>query len=104
MTSTIDRLWRLEEFADKIGQEFVVGFDDGTTYVLKLTHAEALSMRGAHPNIPRPPFSLSFASEDERVMQQNMYPLYNEALGEVFVFLVPSGKDKKGVYYEATFN
>ncbi|HEX4304006.1 MAG TPA: hypothetical protein VHZ78_14510 [Rhizomicrobium sp.] len=100
----MDKICKLEDFADKIGQLFIIGFDDMSVYVLKLTHAEALSLRGKHPASLRDPFSLSFASEDERIMPQQMYTLSNEALGEIPVFLVPSGKDKKGVYYEATFN
>jgi hypothetical protein len=52
----------------------------------------------------RPPFSLIFRCADERVLPQHTYSLNHPALGEVSVFLVPIGKDAKGVSYQALFN
>lgn len=92
-----------EDFADKVGQVFAITSDDAPAIALTLAEAELLhagqGLRGG-----RPPYSLMFLSEDERVLPQRLYRLEQEALGEIALFLVPVGKDARGVHYQAVFN
>lgn len=92
-----------EDFADKVGQVFAMTFDDAPAIALTLTDAELLHTRQS-PQGKRPPYSLIFLAEDERILPQKLYRLEQEALGEITIFLVPVGKDARGVRYQAVFN
>lgn len=92
-----------EDFADKVGQVFAMTFDDAPAIALTLTDAELLHTRQS-PQGARPPYSLIFLAEDERILPQKLYRLEQEALGEIAIFLVPVGKDARGVRYQAVFN
>jgi hypothetical protein len=98
-----DRTLMLEDFSDKVGAIFAVSNSEAPP--LALTLIEAKPLRG-YPIPPsgRPPFSLVFLARDERVMVQSSYRLEQDALGAVEIFLVPVGKDARGVSYEALFN
>jgi hypothetical protein len=37
-------------------------------------------------------------------LRQNTYRIEHEVLGRFELFLVPAGKNKKGVYYQAVIN
>jgi hypothetical protein len=49
-------------------------------------------------------FSIVFRGPAASFMQQGIYPLRNESLGELDLFLVPIGHDDGGYLYEAVFN
>lgn len=49
-------------------------------------------------------FSLTFVGPSEPVFQQGTYALQHEVIGTLNLFLVPIGKDGRGVQYEAVFN
>ena len=51
---------------------------------------------------PRP-FSLCFLGPGAAPLEQSMYPLAHESLGEADIFLVPIGADAEGRRYEAVF-
>src|SRR3954471_23946464 len=90
-------------FADKVGDVFAVGEPDMPAIPLTLTEATALPARYGLPNA-RAPFSLVFLGKDPRVLPQKLYRLEHADMGVVTIFLVPIGKDARGVSYQATFN
>jgi hypothetical protein len=49
-------------------------------------------------------FSIVFRGPPEGLLQQGMYQMQHDHLGAFELFLVPVGRDKDGVYYEAVFN
>jgi hypothetical protein len=49
-------------------------------------------------------FSLVFRAPSHTVPNQGQYTMKHEKLGVLELFLVPVGKDDKGLYYEAFFN
>ncbi|MEW6131194.1 MAG: hypothetical protein AB1757_29465 [Acidobacteriota bacterium] len=49
-------------------------------------------------------FSLIFRGPINWILQQMIYPVSHERLGDLELFLVPIKKDNQGVYYEAIFN
>jgi hypothetical protein len=49
-------------------------------------------------------FSLIFRAASDTVPNQGQYTMKHEKLGVLELFLVPVGKDDKGLYYEAFFN
>jgi hypothetical protein len=96
-----DRQLVFEDFADKVGDTFVIS-EEG---------APALTLKEAKPLNPefglkgvRPPFALNFLAADPRILPQRLYRIQHPRLGEVTIFLVPSAKDAEGVSYHATFN
>jgi hypothetical protein len=49
-------------------------------------------------------FSLLFRGGRDRPLQQGIYRMQHDQLGELELFLVPVGQDQSRVYYEAVFN
>ena len=98
-----DRQLVFEDFADKVGDAFAISEDDVPTIALTLKEAKSLNPQWGLKGV-RPPFSLTFLAADPRVFPQRLYRLQHARLGEVTIFLVPSGKDGQGVSYCATFN
>ena len=52
----------------------------------------------------REPFSLIFRSSSQVVLPQRMYPLAHAAMGQFDIFMVPIGRDARGVVYQAIYN
>lgn len=92
-----------EDFADKVGDVFVVSQDGVPAIPLTLTEAKLLNPAFGLPDV-RPPFSLLFLARDPRVFPQDLYRLEHQELGAVSIFLVPAAKNAEGVTYCATFN
>lgn len=103
MVSMVDVGLVFEDFKDQVGNVFTVVEEGVPPIALTLKEAAPLPTRYA-PKGVRPPFSLTFLGADERVLPQKLYRLKHEVMGEVTIFLVPVGKDVRGVSYQATFN
>ena len=57
------------------------------------------------PSTPRQErFSLFFIGPPEPLLQQGTYTLKQDVMGTVDLFIVPIGKDERGIKYEAVFN
>ena len=48
-------------------------------------------------------FALAFDGPAAPLLPQSIYPLRHVALGTLDLFIVPVGKDKNGILYEAIF-
>jgi hypothetical protein len=92
-----------EDFKDRVGSTFTLREDGFPAIALTLEEAKPLPVHYA-PKGVRPPFSLMFLGADPRILPQNLYRLGHDAMGEVAIFLVPVGKDERGVTYQALFN
>ncbi|HEY0107204.1 MAG TPA: hypothetical protein VGB91_14065 [Rhizomicrobium sp.] len=92
-----------EDFADKVGQVFTVGFADGPAVALTLAEAERLKAYHVPPD-GRLPFSLIFLGPSEATLPQRLYWLEQDTLGQIELFLVPVGRDARGVQYQSVFN
>jgi hypothetical protein len=99
----IDRPLVFEDFTDKVGDTFAISEEGVPALALTLKEANALNPAWGLEGV-RPPFSLKFLAADPQVLPQRLYRLQHPRLGEVAIFLVPSGKDAEGVSYHATFN
>lgn len=92
-----------EDFVDRQDEVFTVAEPDAPAIPLTLVAAETLPAR--HGLLDgRPAFSLMFLGKDARVLPQKLYRLEHGVLGGLVIFLVPVGKDARGVRYQATFN
>jgi hypothetical protein len=97
-----ERALVFEDFSDKVGDVFTVSGENVPAIALTLKEAEPLNPAWVAKGV-RPPFGLNFLAPDPRVLPQGLYALAHDRLGEVSIFLVPSGKNAEGVTYRATF-
>jgi hypothetical protein len=93
----IENLTR-SHFEPHVGDVFAIA-TEGADVPLVLNEAKplgtALREGGA--------FSLSFIGPASSLLPQATYPLRHAVLGEVEIFIVPVGRHKDGVVYEAVF-
>lgn len=73
--------------------------------------AEVLLLRlqrvssGMHPSdLTRDAYALEFLGPASPVVSQGTYTMTHEGLGELPIFIVPVGRNRNGVVYEAVFN
>lgn len=97
----------LEDFVRTEGTRFTIGFSD-ITIPLFLINALPLPPVPEGPGVPatirRVPYTLDFRGPLEFPLQQNLYRLSHDDLGEVDLFLVPVGRDEDGLYYHVVIN
>lgn len=52
----------------------------------------------------REPCSVVFRGPEKPLLEQGIYPVHNDAMGRLEMFVVPIGPDEDGFCYEAVFN
>ena len=92
------------DFVPLLNQDFQIvaeGMEPVTAVLIDLTEL------GKEPTeddlVNRRAFSLVFRIADDTYLPQQIYHVSNQTLGELDIFLVPLGPDKKGMKYEAMF-
>lgn len=50
------------------------------------------------------PFALLFKCAKPVILPQRVYPFANSGFGKMDIFIVPVGRDRDGVVYQAIFN
>jgi len=93
-------------FAEALGSAFRVRAEFNRIVDLELVEAKALATRSGAPiAVPRQePFSILLRGPLEPILPQRIYALEHASLGPLELFLVPVGRDAKGICYEAVFN
>ena len=93
-----------DDFARCVGERFrVTPEGEANTHLeLELLRVDASALRDRVPRA-RSPFSTVFLGPSEPVLPQSIYPLESATLGRLDLFLVPIGRDERGVRYEAVF-
>lgn len=92
-----------EDFEPCLGQTFLVTPEGADGLELELTQVKPLGSTDPAASV-RQPFSLLFRGPLEPLLSQQVYRMENAAIGELLLFLVPIGPDKKGMLYDVTFN
>lgn len=98
--SDLDKL-SLETFEALLNQFFKVEFDNGKQIELMLSEVKK---QGSSSSGDKQSFSLLFKGPKEMVLQQQIYPLQNDNLDLLSIFLVPVGSEDDHILYEAIFN
>lgn len=93
--------FNFEDFNGCVDQPFTLQLDDAT-YPLTLISANKLPNSAALGD--REAFSIVFRGEGSVVLEQQIYRMRNDKLGEMDLFIVPIGPDEKGMCYEAVFS
>lgn len=91
----------VDNFEDLTGQAFRLRHDHLPDTEARLVQVQPLSDQPGPAG--RTPFSLLFACDDHAEPAQSMFSLEHESLGGVDVFLVPVGRDERGLLLEAVF-
>lgn len=91
-----------ESFGPHVNSTFTLGLGE-TTVELTLTEATRQVVR-PFPGMMREPFSLIFRSSSPVVLPQRSYPITHQSMGKLDIFIVPIGRDVRGVVYQAVFN
>lgn len=92
-------VFTIEMFSGQVGTKFRIHYGDSQTAELELISATDV---GSSPRQAQ--FSLVFVGPQECPIAQAIYRVEHDELGALDLFLVPIGKDQRGVSYEAIFN
>lgn len=88
-------------FEPHVGSSFQIRPGGADALTLKLIEASAA---GGDPSPKREPFSLVFVGPDEPLLEQAIYPVEHDELGQLTLFMVPLGPHKDGgLRYEVVF-
>ncbi len=98
----LDKLTK-ETFAECLNQTFTVHVAEGEPFETELVEVQEL-VAPDDDSDRRQPFSLIFRGPAKMVLQQGVFHLENETLGELDLFLVTIGSDDEGLRHEAIFN
>jgi hypothetical protein len=90
-----------DDFNSCLDQPFSLLFN-GTTHALTLISVDRLAASAAK-GVPEA-FSIVLRGKREPVLEQQIYRINNDRLGEMELFIVPIGPDDKGMRYEAVFS
>jgi hypothetical protein len=102
MGAVLDKL-TVVDFKSRVGETFRAAAP-GSTVDLVLAEVTDLAGRFQGDGSRRTPFSLIFRGPVQPFLPQQIYPLDNDVLGRLEIFLVPLGPDGQGMRYEAVFN
>ena len=85
-------------FEPHVGDVFSIALNDSSlSMTLKAAKPLGTALREGGA------FALSFAGPAAPLLQQSIYPLRHAALGTLDLFIVPVGREKNGIIYEAIF-
>ncbi len=88
-----------KNFSEHVNSEFKVQGPNGQPLSLRLMQ---VTDRDLGPRIEQ--FSLLFRGPQAPLLEQRIYRLQHEKLGELNLFLVPVGMEAEGAVYECVFN
>src|SRR5262245_10635278 len=89
----------MEMFAPQAGSKFTMHCGNTGAVELTLDSVNDLGSSARHIQ-----FSMVFSGPQSAPLKQGIYRLDHGVLGGLDLFLVPVGKDQKGVQYEAIVN
>lgn len=92
-------VFKIEKFSGHENSKFLMHYGDAQTAELELISVTDV---GSAPRQAQ--FSLVFKGPQNGPAAQNIFRLEHEKLGTLDLFLVPIGRDKDGLTYEAVFN
>lgn len=91
-----------EGFARHLNETFAVEL--GTSSV-EMTLVQATKGRPREwEGVRKEPFALLFKCAHPVILPQRIYPFNNSGFGKIDIFIVPVGREKDGIVYQAIFN
>jgi hypothetical protein len=91
-----------EGFAPFLNATFSVGLGEST---VEMTLIEATKGKPQQwEGLRKEPFSLIFKCASPVILPQKLYSFENPGFGKMEIFIVPVGRQRDGVVYQAVFN
>ena len=88
-----------DEYAECVGTDFIFSFSPEYKVTMKLTEVTPELEKFRQRT-----YVLTFMAPEDTPIVQGMAPFENEKLGQTEIFIVPVGKDNRGVLFESVFN
>ena len=88
-----------DRFAEELGSSFALKIADSESVDLELVEVSELKERPHQVS-----FAILFLTPNSSLVDQGLYELNHERLGEMQIFLVPIGMDGERMKLEAVFN
>ncbi|HWA83497.1 MAG TPA: hypothetical protein VG820_08700 [Fimbriimonadaceae bacterium] len=92
-----------ETFQPLVGSEFRLTAQEGQPPIATLTLHEVAPSK-YKPDSGRMPFSLFFDGPAQPALEQSVYCLSHDALGDLVIFIVPVSGDSQSRRYQAVFS
>ena len=93
--------YHFDDFNRCLNQPFILDLNDSSTCLLQLISVDK------HPDSAtvsdHQAFSVIFRGQDKPALEQQIYQIKHDTLGDMELFIVPVGPDDKGMCYEAVF-
>ena len=91
-----------EGFAGHLNATFAVGVGNGTVdmTLVQATKGKPQDWEG----LRKQPFSLIFKCAKPVIFPQQVYPFERPGFGKMDIFIVPVGRERDGIVYQAVFN
>jgi hypothetical protein len=89
----------ISDFSAQLNSKFHMHINDSASLSIELVE---VNQHGASESPYQ--FSLKFAAPHAAPRSQGTFRLEHPALGEQYIFLVPTALDDRWLYYEAVFN
>ncbi len=90
-----------DDFNSCLDQPFTL-VSNGSPHPLTLISVDKLTNTATVGG--REAFSIVFRGNSELILEQQIYRINNDTLGDMELFIVPVGPDDKGMCYEAVFS
>jgi hypothetical protein len=90
--------YRREDLAEQLNTTFQIHFTPDMVMDAQLIDVSELQEMGSYES-----FTIAFLVAEDCPIQQQIYPIGHAEMGEMELFLVPSGKDERGATYVSVF-
>lgn len=91
-----------EGFASHLHGNFTVGLGVST---VEMTLVQAIKGKSRDwEGVRKEPFSLVFKCANPVILPQRTYPFQRPGFGKMDIFIVPVGRERDGIVYQAVFN
>ena len=91
-----------EGFASHLNGTFAVNVGEGTVEMtlVQATRGKPREWEG----LRKEPFALIFKCASPVILPQKIYPFERNGFGMMDIFIVPGGRERDGIVYQAIFN
>jgi hypothetical protein len=95
----MSRRYKRDDFTEQLNTTFEINFTPDIVKDAELIQVSNLEGTGNYES-----FSITFLVPEDCPIYQQIYPIDHAEMGNLELFLVPSGKDEKGTTYVSVFN
>ena len=99
LTKNMTQEFTRDDYAGCVNTDFIAEFGPEYKVTLKLVNVTEVTERSRQRT-----YVLTFIAPEDTPIVQGIAPMENEKLGHTEIFIVPVGKDKRGMLFESVFN